>query len=464
MPKPQTEALQPVEVPSSSTGQAAAAVRWNAALWTIGSGLTSGGFVDYFAQELGAFGFTLALIATTPELAGLAGVGYRQFKPLSGGRQRMWLIGTILSRFLLMGLPLAGLLASNSVAMPALVLLWCSLFLAGLLNGLASTAFFSWLGSLAGYKRGEFLGKRQLVVLLFQLIVPLAGAYFRDWTRSANTTGTTWLLVYAGVFAAGIGLQLLSVLAMRRIPAMEIDDQQVEWTLRLTPQLNRALDNKLVSPAMWLIIHAVLLGAANGLTQSVISQYQFKELQMPLFARYLLFDLMILVQIGTTWWAMGQIDAGRCSRPLFWGALLASFGILFYALAGKENWWWVLIFSSICWGGFGAVKVAGPALAIKLSGARDAGPLLAWLRVVPGFAAGVTGLLGGLLLMQDFGPLPGLSAWSTWMTEYQILFMLSFVGRWIAAFLVTMIVEPKIAESLAAEDLTRSVNSSEKDL
>ncbi len=462
MPEPQTVAAQPVEETFSSTGQVAAAVRWNAALWTIGSGLTSGGFVDYFAQELGAFGFTLALVAATPELAGLAGVGYRQIKPLTGGRHRMWLIGTILSRFLLMGLPLAGLLASNSIATPALVVLWCSLFLAGLLNGLASTAFFSWLGSLSGIKQGEFLGKRQLVVLLFQLIVPLAGAYFRDWTRSANTAGSTWLLVYAGVFAAGIGLQLLSVLAMRRIPMLEIDDQKVELTLRLTPKLSQALDSKLVTPAMWLIIHAVLLGAANGLTQAVISQYQFKELQMPLFARYLLFDLMILVQIGTTWWAIGQIDAGRCSRPLFWGALLASFGILFYALAGKENWWWILIFSSICWGGFGAVNVAGPALAIKLAGPRDAGPLLAWLRVVPGFAAGVTGLLGGLLLMQDFGPLPGLSAWNSWMTEYQVLFVLSFVGRWIAAFLVKMIVEPQIAESLALEQSTLSAEPSER--
>jgi MFS family permease len=406
------------------------AVLWNSVLWTAGNALTSGAFIGYFAQELGATGLMLGAISSVPELVGITGVAARPLLEKLCGYPRFWWFFSTISRVALLAIPAIAWFTPVDQYASARFGLLVALAVVHFAQGLAAVGYYAWLADLTPPARwGRFFAGRNAAVLLVQMVVPVIGGLLRDRWRATLPPESVGL-PYGVVFAVGWCLLTASMIPMLRLPAR-----------RNSAEHSDSVPSPSKPPAdLWslraILAHSWCLAAANGVTQVAFLKYQFGHLKIELTTYYLLVDLMLLAQLATTAWAgMAPLRFSH-RRPLFWGCLLAAQALPFWMLATPETWWW-LIPAYLCWGGFGAVNVAGPNLLLSLVGPHDTTTPLALFRQVAGAVAGILGLLGGWWLSTLLERATGDP--STTRDAYLLIFAVSYLGRLLAAGLVLRI-------------------------
>lgn len=410
------------------TPRAMRAILLNAALWTAGNVLTTGGFLSYFATDLGARGFSLAVVLAIPELVGLSGLASRGLSRWVGDRRKVWLITTLIARLVTFLLPIVGLCRGWFPAETAPWLLIGVLIVAQAAQGIATTLYYSWLADLVPPAEwGRLFARRNLAALTIQLVLPLLAAWFRDDAkRRFDPQGLWW--VYAAVFSLGALLLLASVWPMWTVPHPAGSREQKSLNLGAFRVLLRDENMR------WLLAHSWCLAIANGLTQAVFFQYQIRIVKLSLTGYYGLVSCMLLLQMATSAWAGRCTTAADHRRVLFWSTLITSFALGFWCLADQSAWWW-LFGAFLCWGFFGAVNVAGPNLVLCSAPVGDNAHHLALFRQVAGALAGISGILGGLWLDALTGPLTFTSPPPpVWM--FHLLFAVSWAGRALSALLV----------------------------
>lgn len=402
-------------------------VLMNSLLWTAGNGLTTGGFLNYFAIELGASASLLGLIAATPETFGISGLASRTLFRWGHRRKTLFLVTSLLARAVTLLIPLLVLPYFSEISLPRTWLLWGSLAVAAIFQGIASVAYHTWLAdAVPSEDWGRLFAWRNIGTVTVQLIVPFAGSMLRDYWRH-HLPQEAALVTYSVVFLVGIFLQVVSLIPLLSLPEISprVDTHRPDWSW-----VGKLLRDR---STRGLLLHAWCLAAANGVTQAVFFKYQFNVLHLSLTKYYLLTNLMYLVQIGTSWWA-GRTAASRGHRPaLLWGTWLASGALPFWCLATADTWWWLFL-AFFCWGAFGAVNVAGPNLMLSYAPQGDSAMHLALFRQLSGLIAGLTGILGGLwldhLLSTNFtwSPTDSVS-----LSGFHVIFLVSWVGRMLAA-------------------------------
>lgn len=102
-------------------------VVWSQMLWMAGYSLTTGPFLSYFGQDLGAKGRGTALLLIVPELAGVLGLCTRGVIRRFRGRKRVWVTFALLARAFSLGIPLAALPALRRAGFDPLWLMVASL-------------------------------------------------------------------------------------------------------------------------------------------------------------------------------------------------------------------------------------------------------------------------------------------------------------------------------------------------
>lgn len=411
------------------------AIGWNAALWMAGHTLTSGAFLSYFAYDLGASAVVLAWLAAAPELVGSSGLASRVLWNWCGNRRVTWLIATLLARVFTLLIPFAGSpwLTPFHVDPTVWLLLW--VLLSQTFQGIATTLYFAWLSDLtdaAGW--GPLFAQRNVVSLVVQMTVPIAGAILRDYWKRTLDPLDVWQ-AYAGVFSLGVLLLLSSIVPMWRVPDPCTSPSGHTSAPRST--VGQLLGDRRIRAVL---AHSWCLAVANGLTQAAFFKYQIGVVHLSLTGYFLLVDVMLALQV------LGSLLAGRCRtaadhrRMLFWGALIASAALPFWVLASAEQWWW-LIGAFACWGAFGAVNVAGPNVMLGFSSRGETVAHLALFRQVAGTLAGLSGIVGGWWLERGLSQVTAAGGNALW--AYWVLFGLSFVGRVCAAWLVLRIPLPE---------------------
>ncbi len=194
------------------------AIALNAALWTAGNVLTTGGFLSYFATDLGARGFNLALLLAVPELVGLTGLASRGLVQWVGDRRKVWLITTLIARAITFLLPCVGLTRQWFSPEAAPWMLVAILVITQAAQGVATTLYFSWLADLVPRQEwGRLFARRNLAALTVQLVLPLLAAWFRDEAKRRLDAEWLWW-AYAAVFTTGALLLLASVWPMWTVP------------------------------------------------------------------------------------------------------------------------------------------------------------------------------------------------------------------------------------------------------
>ena len=166
------------------TGHAEKRVFWSQVLWTAGYSLTTGPFLTYFGQELGAKGRFVALLLIVPEVAGVLGLFTRSIIRRFHGRKQVWIVFSLLARLLSLGIPLAGIPALYPAAVNPLWLMVASLALSQAAQAVAYLAYVAWLSDAVSAKRwGRFFAARNIGELSVLLFVPVIAGYARDWWK-----------------------------------------------------------------------------------------------------------------------------------------------------------------------------------------------------------------------------------------------------------------------------------------
>ena len=412
--------------------QVVRAVVWNQWLWTAGHSLTSGGFLLYFAGELGAKGFLIALLLTLPELVGVGAVGTRPLVAMVRRRKRVWGVSGVLARATAVGIPLMAFPALRPTGVNPLLVLAAALGVSQLLQAVSYVAYLSWLSDLVPEERwGRFFATRNLARIAVQIVVPTAIGFARDrWAKGLPKEDS--LIAFVTAFGLGTLLQLASMLPMARLPDASRRPS--------TPS----------APAFWslhgfrgalclLLAHQWWLAFSNGLTQAAFFGYRKDVLGVSLGGYYLLENTTLAMMIPVSVLAGRVSDRAGNKWLLFWGAVVAALAMPFWLLATPDRWG-LLFGAQVMWGAFAAVNLAGHNLLLKLS-PRSANTLqLALFQQGAGLLAGLSGLLGGWWLQQMLrdGVPPEFGNWSA----YHVVFAVSALGRLTAPLWILGVREP----------------------
>lgn len=429
------------------------AVVWNQALWTAGYALTTGGFFNYFAKELGAGERMMALLLVIPETVGILALSTRPLLRRLGSRKRIWIGFSLAARLVSIGIPLLAFANLRTSGIDSLWVLAGLLALSQGINAIAYIAMISWLADLVPERRwGMFFARQQIAEFSILLVMPvLGGAIVDRWKQHSSPNES--LLIYVVMFSVGIMLLLLSMLPLLRLPEVPLCENTAGVLL---PKWNTVAESLRNRSLRYLLIHNWWLAAANGLTQSAFFLYLSGPLGLQLATYQLLSAVTKIVGIPASLWTGWFVDRHGNQRLMIIGVLLAGgAAMIFWLLATPAQWWWVFG-AYVLWGFWPAVNIPGRNLVLKLSPESDNTTQLALFRNVGGLIAGLSGLVGGFLLAEwkplDF-PVAGTGLR---LDAYHVLFLISFAGRVTSVLWLLFIQEPRLPIGRVLNAETRS--------
>ncbi len=431
------------------------AVVWNQLLWTAGYALTTGGFLTYFANELGdaerfprtEMAFLIALLLVIPEIAGVIGLCTGSLIRRVENRKVVFVACSLLSRVISVGIPLLAIPQFRPTIVSPL---WCLAILLAVTQAIQTMAYLSylsWLSDLMPRQQwGKLFASQNIAKLSILLVVPLLAGYWRDTWRYGVRVGEIpedqALFAYLMIFLIGIGLQTLSILPLLRLPNVirlpNANGLRLESRRDVWHEIRSAFRNR---DFRWLLGYSWCLSFANGLTQAVFFQFIFYRLSLSLFWFYALLCTMRVVKIPVSAIAGYASDHRGDKSTLFWSVVMASLAMPVWFVAERETWW-LLFVAYALWGSFAAANITGRNLALKLAPPSENATHLAMFRQIAGLLAGVSGLLGGLWLGALSNNKFQINLAGFTLDHFRLLFLVSFLGRIGAAFFVLPIREP----------------------
>ena len=430
-------------------------------LFSAGHALTTGGFLNYFANPFfKGFAVWMAVMQIIPETAESLAVITRWLVLRWGGRKVVWWVSLILGRLAALAIPglvFLGMKPGTTGAMPAIIAL---LGLWYLLQGVSYTAYLSWLSDLVPEVNwGRLLARRSMAISLVTLCMTFIAAALLDCVKALPMSEV--LSGYTLLFACGGVLCLSSILPVVGLPRVAMrgtcEGRQESggvvpslWE-SIGPQLRLAFSEPSFRRFVW---GSWQLSFFQGLTQAAQFQLSANLLHVSQFEYYRLLSVMLVLQIPLAAWAGRLVDQGHDRRVMTWGLLGVSLAMGCWWMAtwsvgehpihssttGKA---WLLA-SYVLWGGFGLINVAQPSLGLKLSPRSDNAVQLSLFRQIGGLLAGVSGMLGGMVLdrFSQGAKLPPLEV-------FRWVFVVSGIGR-VTAVLWFRGEEPPRQESIGS--------------
>jgi len=416
-------------------------------LFSAGHALTTGGFLNYFANPFfKGFAAWLAVMQVVPEAAESLAVITRWFVLKWGGRKTVWWASLLLGRLAALAIPglvYLGMKPGSTGAMSAIIGLLGAWYL---LQGISYTAYLSWLSDLVPEVNwGKLLARRSMAISLVTLCMTYnAAAVFE---RFKLLTAAEKLSGYTVLFGLGGALCLASILPVMGLPGVvmrlghdgekgsggegETEGRAARPSLwaSIGPQLRLAFSDTKFRRFLW---GCWQLSFFQGLTQTAQFQFSANVLKVSQLEYYGMLSVMLLLQIPLAAWAGRLVDRGHDRRVMVGGLLGLSLAMGCWWMAtwqvksGLGASW--LMAAYVLWGGFGMVNVAQPSLGLKLAPRSDNSVQLSLFRQIGGLFAAFAGMLGGLVLdhFSSKGSLPQLEV-------FRWLFVISGVGRATAA-------------------------------
>ncbi|HYH99702.1 MFS transporter [Hyalangium sp.] len=338
---------------------------------------------------------------------------------------------------------LAAVCLSRLVMLPLCLVPWLPLTLVGqqrLLVGIAAAsavlgvvgnnAWVAWMGELVPRPlRGRFFGMRTALCTLAGTLAALAAGVFLDQTRQEETVGAA--LPVLAALACAVGILTLLLMARQHDPApggtaIRLDLEAAKLPLR-DPRARRVL------------LYQVAWNAAVGLSAPYFTLHLLQNLQMTfvLMALYSAAVAAVRVLMAPLW---GRIIDRVGAQPVVLGCSLGISFIPLIWLVPTPGTLWPLVFDVLLagalWSGHGLAVFALP-LAVA---PRKGRPFyLAAFATAGGLAYAVASALGGGLA--SILPTHFTLGSHSWV-NLQVLFVLSAVARFGAAFLAARIIEP----------------------
>ncbi len=402
-------------------------------LFTAGNVLTSGGFLYYFVNSLGPSAWMYSLLMITPEMSETASLWTRTVIARLGSRKKTWLIFLLLARFFALGVPaMAFDTLRPDDTEKAFWIIVISLAFSHLSRSIAYVSYLSWISDVVPREIwGRFFALRRIANLVVMISVPVAASLLRaDWKTWMDHDAVRW--AYVAVFVLGNLLMLLSAIPLWRVP-----DIPVLWSEQ-SPRLASALAHvRATRPLRLVVLSSMWLAFSQGLTQTPFFYYSVRVLNIPLSTYFVLSGLMYALQIPLSSFGGWLSERYGDKWPLIIGLLSVSMSMGFWLQATPEEPDW-LYGAYAMWGLFGVVNICQRNLLLRVSPPSDNFVPIALYRQVSGLLAGLAGLLGGLAL----DALLEHSGWNSPIPAYQLIFLLSWIGRATAATWLIPVREP----------------------
>ena len=422
------------------------AVGWNAALWSIGNILTTGGFLLYFVKSYSPPPFAITVLLIVPETFGLAGLFTARCLALGISRPTLWWTGQLAARLLVALIPLVAAFAGHTAPTVAAWTIVALVALSSLVHSLSFNALITWLAELApGTRWGQLFGRRQLFGVLALLLVAVPIALLRD-TLTRNFPQIDRLFIFAPLFLTGVTLQLLALIPLW--PFRHLGTSPPPSPGGATaglPSSAVSLPHK-PTPFPWILWRWCFanwwLAFFSGLSQSPLFTLRVDLLAISLSTWYLLEATLRAAQLPLYELAGRASDSGRDLRSMRWGIVATSLAVLVAVVATRETWA-LMFLTQLLFAGWAGINVAGPNVTLRTAtndtpnaatndtAQRDRA--FAWFHNISGLAAGLAGLAGGALVTTL--ATPPLSSESA----LRLVLALSFLGR-----LTTLLWLPKL--------------------
>lgn len=404
-------------------------------LWSAGSGLTTGWFLNYFAQDLGATGKMLGLIAALPELVGVTRLAAPQLIDWFASRKRMFLIASVVAHLATIGIPLVALPVFESAGVYRLWLLVGYLFVASVAGFLAYVAYLSWVSDLIPRERwGRFFALRNVWFVGVRMVALLAGGWIQQWWVRTYPEQTLW--IYVVLFLSGSLLLLCSLVPMLRLRDVPVRHRERHGhsLAELFGVLADGRFRKMLAFGAWLAFW-------SGMTQAAFPLYSRRVLALELGVIVSALTLMRLCQMAVSPVAGALSDRFGNKPVLVLGVVGAASGPMFWLIAGPETWWFIFG-AYVAWGAWAAVNICGQNLVLKLAPESNNAAHIAVYQGLTGLCAGVSGILGGYAFdwLDAAGFRTTLGGFV--LSHYQLLFLVSWLGRTSALLWIFPIHEP----------------------
>ncbi len=416
-------------------------------LFSAGHSLTTGGFLNYFANPFfKGFAVWMAVMQIIPETAESLAIITRWLVLRWGGRKTVWWSSLVLGRLAALAIPglvSLGMAPGSPGAMTAIIALLGTWYL---FQGVSYNAYLSWLSDLVPEVNwGQLMARRSMTISVVTLCMTYIAAALLDRMKVLPTPEK--LSGYMVLFACGGALCLASILPVMGLPRVAMrasgscdggtvrdGDQAPSLWESIGPQLRLAFADDRFRRFVW---GCWQLSFFQGLTQTAQFQLSANLLHVSQYEYYRMLSVMLVLQIPLAAWAGRLVDRGHDRRVMVIGLLGLSLAMGCWWMAtwsaesgtpgeGQGAAW--LMTAYVLWGGFGLVNVAQPSLGLKLAPRSDNSVQLSLFRQLGGLLAGLAGLLGGLVL-DRFRQGAGFSN----LEVFRWLFVVSGIGRASAA-------------------------------
>jgi MFS family permease len=408
--------------------------------------LTQGILLVKFARELGAGPGEIAVLLAVPQFISALQILSSWIINRLGDPKRIALLYQFLHRLVWMLLGLGavfflrpgarglvwGLIAANGVA--------------ALAGQMAVVAWYTWVAELAPVRFwGRFLGRRQMIALLFATPVGIAAGLFADaWFKRhphGDLSGVGWMVVLGAV------LGFAALLLLARVPAVTLHRAEAPPPFRriLAAALQDASFRRLALTRCWITF--------------------FVQVAAPMWQLYALTFLGVPLWTMKSWEAIANFSTAGgnrlCGRLAdYYGyrsvAILFCIGMgtipVWWILASKATWilplpfvtlaipaYWIVLLSntlgSFSWSG---VNLCATNLALKLAERQHRAAYVALFQAAFGITGGLGALVGGRLVNLAGGGAGDASV----ALAFQMVFLLSALGRWAAMIGLASVREP----------------------
>lgn len=429
------------------------------ALGSLTGQLTAGILLIKFATELGATSREIALLQAVPQFVSGLQIFASWILNRSSNSRRLCLSLMVTQRLIWMTIGLTTLLwLKPGMKGPV----WALILANGastLCAQMALVAWYTWVADLTPVSFwGRFLGRRSMIALSFATPVGIAAGLFADWWFRTMPKGDLRGVGAMAVLGASLGLVGLLVLA--RVPQVSVPRpaEIPHFGRVLATALQDANFRRLALTRCWIMF--------------------FVQVAAPMWQFYALKNLGIDVFVMKLLEGMSNASTAAGSR--FCGRLADRFGyrpvaILFCIGMGTIPVWWILAapghwtlslfglallvprywivalantVGSFSWAG---VNLCAANLALKLAAREHRSAYVALFQAAFGITGGLGALAGGIIVDQARKSLPPEHV----AIAFQIVFLLSALGRWSGMVGLASVREPgaapvaRLAQSLA---------------
>ncbi len=403
-------------------------------LSAFGTWLIGGWFLTYFAMEMGAKGFMVGLVLSVGQMASIFRIFTPSFVNACDNRKSVWIWANLLCRLAQIGFPLLALTRPDAV--DPLWLLIGLLCATTLLTMVGDVAWLSWYADIVPETSwGRYFARRNIFMAIPVIFTTSLGGWAADTYMRAHPESK--MLAYVVVFGLGVLCHTVGMIPLLKVPNLGLREKPERRNIwrDITHPFTDPQFRRYALFWCWLMF-------TSGISQPSFHLYLKNYLGVGLLSIGLIQGVERIFNMAGQKWSGILTDRFGNKPIIIIGLIGAATGPFFWLPTEKGHYAW-LYGAYIVWGvGWAGVLLGSQNLMLKVAPRGNNVGYIAAAQGLGGLFGAVTMVLGGIWLDHLLKTNWTLPFFGRDWNGYHLFFMMSWLGRTSAAFLVFSILEP----------------------